>query len=278
MYQITINKEIEFHGTGIHSGAGVKIIVKPAPINTGVVFFRRDIPGSSPIPALAENVVNSFRGTDLSVDGVSVKTVEHLLSTFRGLAMDNVFVDVYGPEIPIIDGSTWPFVKAVQKAGFMEQKDGEKIFFRPQESVWATHKDSHIILLPYKGLKITCVINYDHPQLQTQMEEIEIEPGIYTESICKARTYAFMEEVEYLLEKKLALGGSLDNALVIKKDGYSSPLRYPNEPVRHKILDLIGDMSLLGQNLEGHVLAIKSGHSLNLKFVKILREKLKTIN
>ena len=243
LYQKTIKKEIELKGIGIHSGSEVTLKIKPAPADTGVVFFRGDIPDCPPIPALEENVKGTFRGTDLCVGSAEIKTVEHLLSSLSGLSVDNVFVYVYGPEIPIIDGSSEVFAKALFDANFEEQKEGQKKFYSPSVPVWASIEDSHIVALPYDGLKITCVINYKHPLLNTQMEEIVVEPRTYMKSISKARTYAFMEEVQYLLDNNRALGGSLENALIIKEDGFSSPLRYENEPVRHKILDLVGDIS-----------------------------------
>ena len=270
-YQRTLLREHTFSGTGIHSGESVSICVKPAPVNTGIVFIRKDLPSLHYIPALADNVSSTVRGTTLSFEGIEVKTVEHILSCLYGLCVDNAFIEIYGGEVPIMDGSSHPFTHMINSSGYREQPEGQRAFIIPPEPLWVTDRDSHIVVLPCSEFKITYIVDYDHPILKTQMEEILIEPRTYINCISQSRTYGFIEEIQYLLDNNLALGGTLDNALVIKKDGYSSPLRYPNEPVRHKILDLIGDVSLLGSYLKSHIIAVKSSHKLNVELVKAIK-------
>ncbi|MEQ8188780.1 MAG: UDP-3-O-acyl-N-acetylglucosamine deacetylase [Candidatus Eremiobacterota bacterium] len=270
-YQRTLLREHTFSGTGIHSGESVSICIKPAPANTGIVFIRKDLPSVHYIPALADNVSNTLRGTTLSFGGVEVKTVEHILSSLYGLRVDNAFIEIYGSEVPIMDGSSHIFTSIIDSSGYREQPEGRRSFIIPGEPLWVSDRDSHIIVLPCSEFKITCIVDYNHPILKTQMEEILIEPRTYINCISQSRTYGFIEEIQYLLDNNLALGGTLDNALVIKKDGYSSPLRYPNEPVRHKILDLIGDISLLGSYLKSHIIAVKSSHKLNVELVKAIK-------
>lgn len=270
-YQRTLLREHTFSGTGIHSGESVSICVKPAPVNTGIVFIRKDLPSLHYIPALADNVSSTLRGTTLSFEGVEVKTVEHILSCLYGLCVDNAFIEIYGGEVPIMDGSSHPFTNMINSSGYREQPEGQRAFIIPSEPLWVSDRDSHIVILPCSEFKITCIVDYNHPVLKTQMEEISVEPRTYINCISQSRTYGFIEEIQYLLDNNLALGGTLDNALVIKKDGYSSPLRYPNEPVRHKILDLIGDVSLLGSYLRSHIIAVKSSHKLNIELVKAIK-------
>ncbi len=270
-YQRTLLREHTFSGTGIHSGESVSICVKPAPVNTGIVFIRKDLSSSHYIPALVNNVSSTIRGTTLSFEGVEVRTVEHILSCLYGLRVDNAFIEIYGSEVPIMDGSSHVFTDIINSSGFREQPEGERTFIIPAEPLWVSDRDSHIVLLPCDEFKITCIVDYNHPILKTQMEEILIEPRTYISCISQSRTYGFIEEIQYLLDNNLALGGTLDNALVIKKDGYSSPLRYPNEPVRHKILDLIGDVSLLGSYVKSHIIAVKSSHKLNVELVKAIK-------
>ncbi|OQA16538.1 MAG: UDP-3-O-(3-hydroxymyristoyl) N-acetylglucosamine deacetylase [bacterium ADurb.Bin363] len=271
-YQRTITCEHNFSGIGLHTGESASVKIKPTSVNSGIVFIRKDIPSSPQIPALVDNVINTCRGTSLCIDGIEIKTVEHILSCLRGLCIDNALIEVYGSEIPIMDGSSCCFVDSICSKGFQEQSC-ERSFVTPKEPLYLSDNDSSIVLLPCDVFKITYVIDYNHPVLKTQMEEILIEPRTYMNYICMARTYGFIEEVQYLLDNNLALGGRLDNALVIMKDGYSSPLRYNNEPVKHKILDLIGDISLLGAFLRGHIIAIKSSHKLNVEFVKLIKDR-----
>jgi UDP-3-O-[3-hydroxymyristoyl] N-acetylglucosamine deacetylase len=270
-YQRTLLREHTFSGTGIHSGESVSICVKPAPVNTGIVFIRKDLSSLHYIPALADNVSSTVRGTTLSFEGVEVRTVEHILSCLYGLCVDNAFIEVHGSEVPIMDGSSYPFTHMINSSGYREQPEGQRSFIIPLEPLEISDSDSHIVVVPCSEFKITCIIDYNHPILKTQMEEILIEPRTYINCISQSRTYGFIEEIQYLLDNNLALGGNLDNALVIKKDGYSSPLRYPNEPVRHKILDLIGDISLLGSYMKSHIIAIKTSHKLNVELVKAIK-------
>jgi UDP-3-O-[3-hydroxymyristoyl] N-acetylglucosamine deacetylase len=272
-YQQTIKEKICFSGTGLHSGKDVRICICPAPPDRGIIFIRKDIASEPEIPALVRNVSNTLRGTSLSFNGFEVKTVEHILSALWGLNVDNVFIEVSGVEIPIMDGSSMDFVKTISSAGLTEQEMPRK-YYISSGPFWISQNNSYIILLPYNGFKITYVIHYDHPVIKTQMEEIEIEPRTYIEHISQSRTYGFTEEIEYLLKNNLALGGNLENAVIIEKDKYSSPLRFDNEPVKHKILDLIGDVALLGYHIKGHIIAIKSSHKLNIELVNKIKNSI----
>ena len=245
----------------------------PATINTGIVFRRTDLDPAIEIPALAENVGSTILCTTLEKDGVSVATVEHLLSALAGLGIDNTYVHVSAPEVPIMDGSAGPFVFLIQSAGIAEQSAAKK-FIRIKRKVEVKDGDKTACFEPHDGFKVAFTIDFDHPVFnsRSQSATLDFSTTSFVKEVSRARTFGFMSEYEMLREKNLALGGSLDNAIVI--DDYrilnEDGLRYDDEFVKHKILDAVGDLYLLGSGLIGAFSGYKSGHGLNNKLLRKL--------
>lgn len=273
MYQTTINKKIDCSGIGLHSGKLIDLKLMPADEDTGIVFRVHRSDGIRQIKPNPYAVSATGLATTLSVDGASVSTVEHLLAALRGLEIDNIIIEIRGGEVPIMDGSAASFVLLLKSAGIRRQKSPRKVakIIRPvsieQEGKW-------IKAAPYNGLRINYTIDFTHPAIGVQNMDIEVTPQSFMNRLAKARTFGFLKEVEYLNKSGLALGGSLDNAVVL--DDYSvlnqDGLRFPDEFVRHKILDFIGDMAVLGLPLEGYFDVRCSGHGLNNAFLRRLEE------
>lgn len=266
-------REIRATGVGLHTGAKVYLTLKPAPVNTGIVFRRVDLNPTVEIVAHSSNVGDTTLNTCLIKDGVRVSTVEHLLSAFAGLGIDNAYVDLTAPEVPIMDGSASPFVFLIQAAGIVEQEAAKK-FMRIKRKVEVKSGDKWAMLEPYSGSKFKMSIDFPHPVIRASSQTAELMlSGIqFVKEISRARTFGFLSEYEYLRRNNLALGGSLDNAIVL--DDYrilnQDGLRYENEFVRHKLLDAIGDVYLLGSNMLGSFTAHKSGHQLNNELLNTL--------
>lgn len=264
--QRTLKNVIRATGVGLHTGEKVYLTLKPAPVDTGIIFRRVDLEPVVEIPAHAENVGDTRLSTTLIKDGVRISTVEHLLSAMAGLGLDNVYVDVSAPEIPIMDGSAGPFVFLLQSAGIEEQSAAKK-YIRIKRPIALEQDGKRASFTPYDGFKVNFSIDFDHPVFKRskQNAEIDFSSTSFVKEISRARTFGFMHEIEMLRENNLALGGSLDNAIVVdeyrilNEDG----LRYEDEFVRHKILDAIGDLYLLGYSLIGAFQGHKSGHELN---------------
>jgi UDP-3-O-acyl N-acetylglucosamine deacetylase len=201
-----------------------------------------------------------------------VSTVEHLLSALSGCAIDNCLIRVEGPEVPALDGSSLPFCVAVEQAGFLEQ-DEERQWFELDEPVWVEQNGSHLLAIPAEQLRVTYGIDFAHPVLGQQIFSAPVTRESYRQEIAPARTFGFLREIEELRRRGLALGGGMDNALVIAEDGYLSPLRFADEPVRHKVLDLLGDLALLGAPLRAHVIGLKTSHGLNVRLVEAIQNK-----
>jgi len=275
MKQITIARSIGCTGIGIHTGKKAELVFHPAEENTGVVFVRSDIESKPHIPALVENVNGVMRGTTIGKNGYTVHTVEHVLAAVAGLGIDNVIIDVDGIEAPAGDGSSYCFVQALKKVGFREQ-NAEKRMAIITEPLSYEEKGVHFLILPHKGLKISFHIEYPNPLVGCQFDSLEITPETFVKKLADARTFAFLEEVEELKKAGLIKGGSLENALVIDKDKFlnEGPLRSSKELVRHKIVDLLGDLYLLGMPVRAHIISFKSGHPSNINFVRRLREHL----
>ncbi|MCD6309724.1 MAG: UDP-3-O-[3-hydroxymyristoyl] N-acetylglucosamine deacetylase [Candidatus Eremiobacteraeota bacterium] len=271
MNQRTIERKVEISGKGIHSGKPVRMVLLPAEAGKGIEFCRVDLPGRPVIPASIDQVYSAERSTNLGKPPVIVRTVEHFLATAAQLGYDNLVVEVDSEELPIVDGSALPFVEIFQQAGTLDQGI-PKSFIKIKEPVWVHEEKSIIIGFPKDDFHITCVTEYDHPVIGVQIFNSMINDRIFIEELAGARTFGFMEEIEKLRQRNLALGGDLSNALVITSDGYLSPLRYPNEIVRHKTLDLIGDLALLGGVIHGWIIAVRPYHSLNVSFGKKLNE------
>jgi UDP-3-O-[3-hydroxymyristoyl] N-acetylglucosamine deacetylase len=264
--QRTLQNVIRATGVGLHSGKKVHLALRPAPANTGIVFVRTDLDPVVHVPARAELVEDTKLCTALSSNGVKVATVEHLMSAFAGLGIDNAYVDVSEPEVPIMDGSASPFVFLIQSAGILEQ-DAAKKFIRIKQRVAVTDGDKEAVFLPHQGFKVAFAIDFDHPVFEQQKQTalIDFSTTSFVKEVSRARTFGFMRDLEFLRSNNLALGGSLDNAIVV--DDYrivnEGGLRYEDEFVKHKVLDAIGDLYQLGYSLIGEFRGVKSGHALN---------------
>ena len=271
--QRTLRNSIKATGVGLHTGEKVLLTLSPAPVDTGIVFRRTDLNPVAEIPARADLVGETTLSTCLIHNDARVSTIEHLLSAMAGLGVDNAYVDVTAPEIPIMDGSAAPFVFLLQSAGLVEQHAPKK-FIRVQREVTVTDGDKSATFLPLEGFKISFGIDFDHPVFKHRAAttEIDFSTTSFVREISRARTFGFVEEIEYLRSKGLARGGSMDNAIVI--DDYkvlnNDGLRYEDEFVKHKVLDAIGDLYLLGYSLIGEYQAFKSGHALNNQALRTL--------
>lgn len=264
--QRTLRERIAFSGVGLHTGRATRAIVDPAEPDTGIVFH---LPGGTRIPALAEYVVDTSRATVLGEGGVTVSTVEHLLSALRGMGIDNAYIAVEGGEIPVMEGSSKIFADAIADAGMVTSKAPRRTF-RPDRAMGFRDDDKTIAIIPAIAWRIKFTVVYP-PPIGTQFFEAEITPELYREEIAPARTFGYLHEVEELRARGLARGGTLDNALVFAPDGPMQPLRWPDEPVRHKVLDMIGDFALLGMYPQCEVVALKSGHKLHAAVMSELR-------
>jgi UDP-3-O-[3-hydroxymyristoyl] N-acetylglucosamine deacetylase len=273
--QRTLKNSIRATGVGLHTGEKVTLTLRPAAPNTGVVFHRSDMDPPVSIPATAENVGDTRLSTTLVKGDARVSTVEHLLSAVAGLGIDNLHVDVSAPEVPIMDGSAGPFVFLLQSAGLMEQS-APKQFIRVKRAVEVHDGDKWVRFDPYEGFKVGFCIDFEHPMFTSgsQRAELDFSSTSFVREVSRARTFGFMRDIEALRANQLALGGSLDNAIVLddfkilNEDG----LRYENELVKHKILDVVGDLYLLGHSLIGAFTGHKSGHSLNNQLIRRLKQ------
>ncbi|MCS2610043.1 UDP-3-O-acyl-N-acetylglucosamine deacetylase [Halomonas dongshanensis] len=271
--QRTLQNVIRATGVGLHSGKKVHMALRPAPVNTGIVFVRTDLDPVVHVPASAHLVEDTTLCTALSQDGVKVATVEHLMSAFAGLGIDNAYVDLSAPEVPIMDGSASPFVFLIQSAGILEQEAAKK-FIRIKRAVTVVEGDKEAVFLPHQGFKVSFSIDFDHPVFEQQKQTalIDFSTTSFVKEVSRARTFGFMRDIEYLRSNNLALGGSLDNAIVV--DDYrivnEGGLRYEDEFVKHKVLDAIGDLYQLGHSLIGEFRGVKSGHALNNRLCREL--------
>jgi len=273
--QRTLKNVIRATGVGLHTGKKVYLTLRPAPVDTGIIFRRVDLDVPVEIHARAENVGDTRLSSTLVRDGVSISTVEHLLSAMAGLGIDNAYVDVSAPEVPIMDGSAGPFVFLIQSAG-IEEQNAAKRFIRIKQSVRVEDGDKWARFDPFDGFKVSFSIKFDHPVFDQsgQTAEVDFSTTSFVKEVSRARTFGFMRDVELLRENNLALGGSLDNAIVVdeyrvlNEDG----LRYSDEFVKHKVLDAIGDLYLLGYSLIGAFSGHKSGHELNNMLLRRLLE------
>ena len=271
--QRTLRNSIKATGVGLHTGDKVLLTLCPAPVDTGIVFRRTDLNPVAEIPARADLVGETTLSTCLIHGEALVSTIEHLLSAMAGLGVDNAYVDVTAPEIPIMDGSAAPFVFLLQSAGIVEQHAAKK-FIRVRKEVTVTDGDKTASFLPLEGFKISFGIDFDHPVFKHRAAttEIDFSTTSFVREVSRARTFGFVDEIEYLRSQGLARGGSMDNAVVI--DDYKvlnhGGLRYDDEFVKHKVLDAIGDLYLLGYSLIGEYRAFKSGHALNNQALRTL--------
>lgn len=278
MKQRTILREASINGTSLHSAESVTLTLKPAPVNTGIVFKRKDIFGKPEVRPLITQISSDLvRNTGVSSGHVKLHTIEHVLSALNGMDVDNCIVEMDAGEPPILDGSAKFFVNLIQQAEPVEQ-DAEREVFRLREPVSVSEGNRSLIALPYDGLKITCT-SADDRGIHTQHLSLEIDPETYQAAIAPARTFTVYEDIEELLKMGKIQGGSLDSAIVIKGDKIISkePLRYQDEFVRHKILDIIGDIALLGVKLNAHIVAVRPGHALNAKLTEKIYKQMETL-
>lgn len=263
MKQTTISTQVGTSGTGLHTGVEVNLKLKPAPPNTGYIFVRTDLDNFE-IPASVEYISHCSYATTLLRKGVVLSTVEHLLSALRGAGVDNCFIEVDNIEMPIMDGSSENFIELIEQAGIIEQ-DAARHFFQVKEKVEFEQGDRKMSVEPSQKYEIDCLIDFPHPFINNQKYYFVFENGSFGKQIASARTFGFTTEIEMLRRANLALGGSLENAIVLTPEGMlnEGPLRFQDEFVRHKILDIIGDFALLGMPIRGKITAEKSGHAVH---------------
>ena len=268
--QQTLNRAASFSGIGLHSGNRVNMTILPAPANSGVRFRRVDLADKPEIEARVENVAETNRSTMLAKGNVKVHTVEHVLAALAGFGIDNAIVELDANEPPIADGSSREFCKIILAAGIVPQAEKRETF-TPSEPIELESGETLMTLFPDENLKITCT-SADRKGMFTQFYSTEITPKTWEKELAHARTFCFFEEIEHLIKTNLIKGGSLENAIVIRDDAVltTEPLRYPDEFVRHKMLDIVGDLSLLGKPIRGHLIAVKPSHAANCEFVRLI--------
>ena len=299
--QRTLKAPIKFTGKGLHTGVEVNMTFKPAPDSHGYIFKRIDLPGQPLINALAENVVDTSRGTTIEENGASVSTVEHVLASFVGMGIDNVLVEVDGPETPILDGSAKDFAEAIEKTGAVDQETNRKYFILKEKLEYYDEEHGiHIIAYPDKVQSLNVLIDYNSKVLGNQYASLE-DVEIFKDEIAPCRTFVFLHELEFLVKHNLIKGGDVDNAIIIVDrkmeqeeldrlaDLFNKPhiavqpegilnnvdLRFANEPARHKLLDLIGDLALVGRWFKAKIIATRPGHLSNNEFARALRQVMK---
>ena len=276
--QRTIRQRVKVEGIGLHTGRPAQIVFAPAPANSGIHFVRLDLPGQPSVTTRAEYVRATAMATTLGGAEFSVSTVEHCLSTLAAFRIDNLTIELEGPEIPICDGSARYFLEALLKAGFVDQDQPRKYAFIT-ESISVSDGEKYACMTPYSGLRVTCTIDFPHPSIGTQSFDIDINETSFVREVASARTFGFLRDVEHLRSRGLALGGSLDNAIVLDEKRVLNPggLRYNDEFVRHKVLDALGDLVTLGQPVMGHLTLFKAGHEIMNKLVQKILDTPKSV-
>jgi len=273
MQEQTIRAAVDFQGVGLHSGAPVRMRILPAPAGSGVVFRRTDLDNFE-IEAVSRNVARVSYATSLMKKGVLISTTEHLLSAFIGTGIDNAVVELDNLELPILDGSAQPFVDAVHKVGIRKQRR-PRTYLRIKREVELREGDKFIAVYPSDSYSVSYAINFPHPLIGRETYEVDLSGGAYLREIAAARTFGFLHEADALRKQGLIRGASAENAVVLTRDGVMNPpLRFKDEFVRHKVLDLIGDLALLGRQILGNVVADRAGHAMHTALVsRILRDK-----
>lgn len=271
-FQTTIAEPAAYTGVGLHSGKDVTMELKPAEADTGIVFVRVDLPGQPEVEARAENVTSTLRATTIEDNGIKMFTIEHLMSALHGAGIDNVRICINAEEPPVADGSSREFFHLLQEAGIRQlAKERQEIVIDQLYRV--DDGDKFVLALPYDGFRVSFTSINPHPLIGIQYGDYEISGETYLKEIAPARTIAYEKEVEALHKMGLGLGGTLENVIVYNDEGWMNELSYPDELVRHKILDLVGDLRLAGM-VRGHFVAVKSGHALNTTMSKLLKERL----
>jgi UDP-3-O-[3-hydroxymyristoyl] N-acetylglucosamine deacetylase len=270
--QKTLKKEVSFSGIGIHTGVQVHMRFVPAKASSGIFFKRTDLPGNPIIPATVEYVLDTARSTTIGLADIRVHTVEHVLAAIRAYEIDNLCIEVSNIEPPVGNGSSDVFVDMIEDAGILEQ-DADASVVKLQNPIYYSEGDIHLVALPYEGYRISYTLNYpDTPILKAQYHSVLVNEENFKQEIAPCRTFSLYKEVAWLMDKGLIKGGSLDNAVIIKDDVVFSKngLFFQDEMVRHKILDVIGDLSLVGFNFHAHIISLRSGHGTNFGFAKKL--------
>ncbi|MFA5145541.1 MAG: bifunctional UDP-3-O-[3-hydroxymyristoyl] N-acetylglucosamine deacetylase/3-hydroxyacyl-ACP dehydratase [Candidatus Omnitrophota bacterium] len=274
--QRTIGKEFNLKGIGLHTGNKVNITFKPAPADTGINFIRTDLPGKPMVKASVDCLLlssGSPRRTSIGRDKAEIQTIEHVMAALAGAGIDNILIEIDNAEVPGLDGSSLNFLEAIKTAGIVEQQQ-ERRYYSLKEPIAVEEDGSSIIALPADELKISYTLNYNHPVLKTEFLELDMSPELFKNEIAGARTFCLEDEVTALQNQGLGRGANYENTLVVGKNGViENKLRYSNEFVRHKMLDLIGDLYLIGSPLKAHIIALKSGHSLNLKLARKINQQ-----
>jgi UDP-3-O-[3-hydroxymyristoyl] N-acetylglucosamine deacetylase len=273
MEQKTIGAPVSCQGVGLHTGQPASLKIWPAPPDQGIVFVRSDLKRPELIPARCENIRSTQNASTIGVNGTRISTVEHLLAALYGLRIDNALIEVQGPEVPIMDGSAEPFAELIEAAGTVRQARRRRKLIVTR-TVRVEEEDKWAEFRPGADFRVHSTISFDHPLIGDQTLEVEFVNGNFREEISSARTFGFLHEVEALQAMGLAKGGSLQNAVILDSERVLNPegLRFPDEFVRHKVLDVLGDLMLLGLPIQGHYHGFKSGHAMNLKLVQALLE------
>lgn len=269
--QKTLKEAVSFSGIGLHTGSTTMITFKPAAVNTGIKFIRIDKSTDNIIDADVTNIVDVKRGTNIGIGDIKVHTVEHILSALYGLGVDNAVIEINANEPPVGDGSALPFIQTLQKGGLVEQ-EAARNYYELKEPIYFVKDETSIIAIPSPEFKVSLTIAYNHPFLKSQHAEFVITPETFIKEIAPARTYCFDYEIETLKKQGLAKGGNLHNAIVIGEKGIHTDLRFQDEFVRHKMLDLIGDFCLLGRPLKAHIIAVRCGHPSNVAVIQKLKQ------
>ena len=269
-FETTIQRPVEARGIGLHSGVQVSIRVLPAPVSTGLVFVRTDL-DNFPIPASWRHVARVSYATSLMRQGVLISTTEHLLSVFYSCGIDNAYIEINNLEVPILDGSGMPFLELIKEAGVRHYRRKRR-YLRIRRPITVEDRSKRISILPDDSFRLTCEICYDHPLVGRQSLEMEVTPDRYADEIAPARTFGFLYELDQMRNMGLIRGASLDNAVCFDRDTVMNPdgMRFPDECCRHKALDLIGDLALIGKPLLGHVIAERAGHAMHAQLVSRL--------
>ena len=266
--QRTLKTEVSYTGIGLHSGREVHATLKPAPEDTGIVFVRKDLSGEPQIHAKAQNVTSTLRATMVEENGNKVFTIEHLMSAFHAHRIDNAYVELDSEEPPVADGASLVFFELMAKAGIVEQaKDRKEIVIDKVYRIDDEKTGRFVMVLPYDGFRVSFTSLNPHKLIGVQYEDFHVDEAVYHKEIAPARTIAYEKEIQALREMGLGLGGSLENVIVYNDEGWLNPLHFEDELVRHKILDVIGDLRLAGI-IRGHVIAVASGHALNTQLAK----------
>lgn len=274
MQQTTLAAETAYTGIGLHSGREVHMVLKPAPADTGLVFVRTDLEGCPQIHATAANVTSTMRATTVEENGCKVFTIEHLMSAFHALGIDNCYIEIDAEEPPVADGSSLAFFQKMQAAGVTElEAERQEIVIDKVYRIDDEENKRFVMVVPYDGFRVSFTSVNPHKLIGVQYENFEISPELYEREIAPARTIAYEKEIEALRSMGLGLGGTLESVIVYNDEGWLNPLHYEDELVRHKILDVIGDLRLAGP-IRGHVIAVASGHALNTSLAKKLLENL----